>query len=216
MSFRSKILRRFFRAPEILAEAVVSRHPSMRFLAETRDTQTPISFRDWFRQEVRGVNRGPYWPVHPSSLVTGWRNVLAGVETSPGAMPGCYIQALGPVILGDYTQVAPNVSIVSSNHKLEDLREHEIGRVEIGEYSWLGAGAVILPNVTLGPFTIVAANAVVTQPFLHGYCVLAGVPARLIKRLDPDRCLRHRSRHEYHGFVPKAEFEAFRAKELMV
>lgn len=216
MSFRSKALRRIYRAPEILAEKLLARHPTMRFLSETQGTQTPISFREWYQQEVRGVNRGPYWPVHPSSLVTGWRNVLAGVETSPGAMPGCYIQALGPVILGDYTQVAPNVSIVSSNHRLEDLREHDIGRVEIGEYSWLGTGAVVLPNVTLGPFTIVAAGAVVTKSFPDGYCVLAGTPARVIKRLDPKNCPRHRSRHEYHGFVPKAEFEAFRAKELLV
>ncbi|WPY96235.1 acyltransferase (plasmid) [Limimaricola variabilis] len=216
MSFRSKNLRRIYRAPEILAEKLLSRHPSMRFLIETKNTQTPISFRDWYRQEVRGINRGPYWPVHPSSMVTGWRNVLAGIETSPGAMPGCYIQALGPVILGDYTQVAPNVSIISSNHKLEDLREHDIGRIEIGEYSWLGAGAVVLPNVTLGPFTVVAAGAVLTKPFPEGYCVLAGIPARVIKRLEPASCPRHRSRHEYHGFVPRTEFEAFRAKELLV
>lgn len=216
MSFRSKTLRRMFRAPEILAEAVFSLNPSMRFLIETRDTQAPISFRDWFRQEVLGINRGPYWPVHPSSMVTGWRRVLAGVETSPGAMPGCYIQALGPVILGDYVRVAHKVSIISSNHKLEDLREHEIGRVEIGDYSWLGAGAVVLPNVTLGPFTIVAAGAVVTKSFAEGYCVLAGMPARVVKTLDPLCCLRYRSQHEYHGFIPRAQFEAFRAKELLV
>lgn len=216
MTFRSTALRRIYRAPEIFAEKLLSRHPAMRFLKETRETQTPITFQDWFRQEVRGVNRGPYWPVHPASLVIGWRRVLAGVETSPGAMPGCYIQAMGPVILGDYTQIAPNVSIISANHKLEDLREHEIGRVEIGEYSWLGAGAIVLPNVTLGPFSIVAAGAVVTKPFPEGYCVLAGTPARVIKKLDPANCLRHRSPHEYHGFIPKADFEAFRAKELLV
>jgi acetyltransferase-like isoleucine patch superfamily enzyme len=123
---------------------------------------------------------------------------------------------MGPVILGDYTQIAPNVSIISSNHKLEDLREHDIGRVEIGEYSWLGAGAVVLPNVTLGPFTIVAAGAVVTKSFPEGYGVLAGVPARVIKKLDPEFCPRHRSQYEYHGFIPKADFEAFRSKELFV
>ena len=216
MSFRSTMLRRIYRAPEIVAEKLLGRLPAMKFLTETQHTQTPITFRDWFRQEVRGFNRGPYWPVHPASIVTGWRNVLAGVETSPGAMPGCYIQAMGPVILGDYTQIAPNVSIISSNHKLEDLREHDIGRVEIGEYSWLGAGAVVLPNVTLGPFTIVAAGAVVTKSFPEGYGVLAGVPARVIKKLDPEFCPRHRSQYEYHGFIPKADFEAFRSKELFV
>jgi acetyltransferase-like isoleucine patch superfamily enzyme len=216
MSFRSTALRRIFSLPEILLEKLLSRHPSMRFLIETQGTQTPISFRDWFRQEVLNINRGPYWPVHPSSKVTGWRNVLAGVETSPGAMPGCYIQALGPVILGDYTQIAPHVSIISSNHKLEDLRLHDIGSVEIGEYSWIGIGSVILPNVTLGPFTIVGANSVVNKSFPEGYCVLAGNPAHIIKKLNPEECLRYRSHCEYHGFIPKADFEEFRLKELLV
>ena len=216
MSFRSVFLRRVWRLPSFMLEKVLGYHASMRFIRETRGTQTPITFVEWFRQEVRGINRGPYWPVHPASLVTNWRNVLAGVETSPGQMPGCYIQALGPIILGDYTQIGPNVAIISSNHRLEDLREHEIGMVEIGEYSWLGAGLVILPNVTLGPFTVVGANAVVTHSFPKGYAVLVGNPARKIRDLDPAACPRHVSSHEYHGFIPKSEFPVFRARELHV
>lgn len=216
MTFRSTALRRTWRLPNIVLEKLLSKHPAMRFLQETRGTQTPITFDDWFRQEVRGTNRGPYWPVHPASLVTNWRNVLAGVETSPGQMPGCYIQAMGPILLGDYTQIGPNVSIISSNHLAEDLREHNIGRVEIGEYCWLGAGSVILPNVTLGPFTIVGSNSVVTKSFREGYAVLAGNPARKIRDLNPNTCPRHTSPHEYHGFVPRSEFAVFRARELNV
>lgn len=216
MSFRSNTLRRLYRAPEIFAERLLTKHPSMSFIRETKGTQTPITFRDWFRQEVRGVNRGPYWPVHPSSMVTGWRNVRAGVETSPGAMPGCYIQALGPIIIGDYTQIGPNVSLISSNHKMEDLRAHEISRIEIGSYGWIGAGAVILPGVTLGPFTMIGAGSVVTKSFIEGYCVLVGNPARILRRLDPATCPQHRSPHEYHGFIAKAEFAAFRERELKV
>ena len=214
MTFRAPVLRRLWHLPGRLLEAVISRLPSMRFLHETRGTQTPITFRDWFRQEVKGVNIGPYWPLHPSSIVTNWRRVVIGVETSPGRMPGCYIQALGPVYIGDYTQTGPNVSIISSNHKAEDLRDHDIGSVEIGEYSWLGAGSVILPNVKLGPFTVVGANAVVTKSFPEGYCVIGGNPARKIKDLDPAECPRHTSKHEYHGYIRKADFAAFREKEL--
>ena len=216
MTFRSTYLRRAFRIPEILLESLLSRHPSMRFLKETRSTQAPITFRDWFRQEVLGINRGPYWPLSSASSVTGWRNILIGVETNPGMMPGCYIQGIGKVVIGDYCRIGPNVSIISANHKLEDLRAHDLGRVEIGAYSWLAAGAVVLPNVTLGDFTIVAAGAVVTKSFPEGYAVLAGSPARVIRRIDPETCPRHKSKHEYYGFIPKSEFEAFRAKELLV
>jgi acetyltransferase-like isoleucine patch superfamily enzyme len=216
MNFRSTLLRRLYRLPILVLEALFTRLPSMRFLAQTRDTQTPVTFEDWFRQEVRGINRGPYWPVHPSSRVQSWRNVLAGIETSPGAMPGCYIQALGPILIGDYTQIGPNVCLISSNHDPADLRRHRIGRIEIGAYSWIGAGAIVLPDVTLGPFTIVGAGSVVTRPFPEGYCVIAGNPARLIRRLDPQTCIRHRSLHEYHGFIRAEDFAAFRARELRV
>lgn len=214
MTYQSRFLRRLVRIPEILLQATVSRLPGMGFLSQTRDTQTPIQFRDWLRQEVFGINRGPYWPVHGSSRVVNWRNILAGIETSPGIMPGCYIQAIGKVRIGDYTQIGPNVNIISANHRVEDLREHLPQQVTIGRYCWLGAGATVLPGVTLGDFTIVGAGSVVTKPFPEGHAVIAGNPARVIRPLNPADCLAHRSTHEYHGFVPAAEFDAFRRKEL--
>lgn len=192
------------------------RLPNMAFLEETRATQTPILFRDWLGQEVFGINRGPYWPVHVSSRVVNWRNVLAGIETSPGYMPGCYIQAIGKVRIGDYTQIGPNVNIISANHRVEDLREHLPSEVTIGCYSWLGAGSTVLPGVTLGDFVIVGAGSVVTKSFPEGYVVVAGNPAKIIRTLNPADCPRHRSQHEYHGYIPAAEFEAFRSKELNV
>jgi acetyltransferase-like isoleucine patch superfamily enzyme len=190
--------------------------PEFRFEIETKDTQTHATIAAWLRQNVLGTNKGPYWPVHPSSWIYNWTNILAGIETSPGQMPGCYIQAVGTIRIGDYTQIAPSVGIISANHQLEDNRHHVVGHVDIGAYGWIGMGAVILPNVVLGDFTIVAAGAVVTTSFPEGHCVLAGVPAKKIKDLDPAKCVRHRSKHEYHGFIPAAEFPAFRKKYLRV
>lgn len=86
----------------------------------------------------------------------------------------------------------------------------------MGEYCWLGAGSVILPNVTLGPFTIVGAGSVVSRSVPDGYCIVVGNPARIVRKLEPDACIRHKSAHEYHGFIPKSEFEEFRAKELRI
>jgi acetyltransferase-like isoleucine patch superfamily enzyme len=50
--------------------------------------------------------------------------------------------------------------------------------VNIGERCWLGMNAIILPGVTLGPYTVVAAGAVVTRSFHEGHCILMGMPAR--------------------------------------
>lgn len=216
MSFATSLLRRIYRAPKRTLELVCTRLPGFRFIRETRDTQTPITFDMWFRQEIQGINQGPYWPVHPSSVIVDWRNVLAGVETSPGYMPGCYVQAIGRIEIGDYTQIGPSVGLISANHAKHDLRVHEPASIVIGRYCWLGKGAVVLPGVVLGDFTIVGAGAVVTRSFPDGYCVVAGNPARELRKLDRAQCIEHRSPHEYCGFVRKSDFEAFRKKNLRV
>ncbi|MEO0981634.1 MAG: acyltransferase [Pseudomonadota bacterium] len=208
------LARRALQAPFRVSARAMRRVPGFKLFDETRDTQTPVTVGMWVRQQVFGVNHGPYWPVHPTSRVVGWRNVLAGVETSPGYMPGCYVQALGTIEIGDYTQIGPSVGLISANHEPGDLRRHRIGKITIGRYCWLGMGAMVLPDVTLGDFTVVGAGAVVTRSFPDGYCVIAGNPAAPIRSLDPEACTRHRSRREYHGFIPKARFAAFRAAEL--
>ncbi len=200
--------------PYRLLRKLLVQLPAFRFDRETRVTQTPATFENWWSQYILGYNRGPYWPVDRSSRVTGWQNILIGVETSPGLMPGCYIQAIGRISIGDYTQIAANVGIISANHDHYDNRKHIPKDITIGKYCWIGMGAVILPGVTLGDFTIVGANAVVTKSFPDGHCVLAGAPCRILKELDSNRCVRHQSPHEYHGFIPKNKFEAFRAKYL--
>ncbi len=212
----AKTIHSIRRIPIRLCRRICCLFPYFLFDQRTRDTQTPASFDDWYRQHILGVNRGPYWPVHPSSVVVGWKNILAGVETSPGLSPGCYIQGEGEVHIGDYTQIAPNVGIISANHVLGDSRQHERDVVRIGEYCWLGMGAIILPGVMLGDHTIVGAGAVVTKSFPDGYCVIAGNPASKLKDLDQTACEKHRSPHEYHGYIPRADFEVFRKKFLNV
>lgn len=190
--------------------------PFFRFIRETRNTQTPIKFSHWFRQKVMGKNRYVYWPVHPTSLVMYPQNIYAGIETCPGYMPGCFIQGMGKIYVGDYTQIAPNVGIISANHQLYDSREHDEKEVRIGKYCWLGMGSMIMPGVTLGDYTIVGAGSVVTKSFPEGYCVIAGNPAKIIKQLDKEKCVFHRSEFEYNGYIPGPKFEAFRKKFLNV
>jgi carbonic anhydrase/acetyltransferase-like protein (isoleucine patch superfamily) len=199
-----------------ILRAICCKHSHFRFVKETAGTQTPVTFDDWFRQNILGDKFGPYWPVHPSSTVMGWRNILAGVETSPGQSPGCYIQAIGPISIGDYTQIAPNVGIISANHEFSDNRKHIVDAVVIGKYCWIGMGAIILPGVVLGDFTVVGAGAIVTKSFPDGYCVIGGNPARSIKSLSIEDCVCHRSEHEYHGYIRKSDFDAFREKNLNV
>jgi acetyltransferase-like isoleucine patch superfamily enzyme len=191
--------------------------PWLRPLYETRDTQTPIKASMWFLQKVIGFNRHVYWPVHFTSIIMNYRNVYAGVETSPGFMPGCYIQGIGKIYIGDYTQISCNVGMITSNHDLEDSRKHTVVKnILIGKYCWIGMNSMILPGVELGDYTIVGAGSVVTKSFPEGYCVIAGNPAKLIKHLNPEECVIHKSEYEYNGYIPKQRFEAFRKEHLDV
>jgi acetyltransferase-like isoleucine patch superfamily enzyme len=211
--------RLYFKAIDIFNMAfvrIICVIPYFRFIKETRNTQTPITFNTWFHQKILGKNKNTYWPVSSKSLVTGAKNIYAGIETSPGLMPGCYIQGIGKIYVGDYTQIAPNVGIISANHDLYDNRHHVEKEVRIGKYCWLGIGCLIMPGVSLGDYTIVGAGSVVTKSFSEGYCVIAGNPARLVKHLEKERCVFHKSEHEYNGYIPARKFEAFRQKHLNV
>lgn len=180
----------------------------------SRQTQTPIplikllKFILWDRIRL-------YWPIHSSSVVVDAHRIHIGIETSPGLMPGCYIQGTNGIEIGDYTQIAAGVSMISSNHLLTDNRVHVAAPpIKIGAHSWIGTHAVILPGVSLGKYTIVGAGAVVTKSFEEGYQVLAGNPARIIKELDPSECVVHESQHKYHGFLSPDKFFSYQEKRL--
>lgn len=91
----------------------------------------------------------------------------------------------GHIYIGRGCYIASNVGIITANHKLDNLDEHEEGKdVILGEKCWIGMNSVILPGVVLGNKTIVAAGSVVTKSFPEGNAVIAGVPAKIIKNLN--------------------------------
>ncbi|NDC76828.1 MAG: acyltransferase [Chitinophagia bacterium] len=195
---------------------VIGRIPYFRFIRVTANTQVPITLDMWWQQVVLGKYDGLYWPIHPTSVVEDYRNVLIGVHTNPGYAPHCYIQGTGGIRIGDYTQVSRNVQILTVPNGSEALWNDTPKSVRIGQYCWLGMHSVILPGVELGDFTIVAAGSVVTQSFSEGYCVLAGNPAVITRRLDPGQCVRYNHRYPYVGFVKKKDFESYRRRKLLV
>ncbi len=124
------------------------------------------------------------WPVSP--YIDCGRNIEfdpEDVNCFNGA--GNYYQTFdAKIVLGKGCWIAKNVGIITSNHDLYDLNEHQPGKdVVLGERCWVGMNSVILPGVTLGDHTIVGAGSVVTKSFPDGNCVIAGNPARILRRL---------------------------------
>ncbi len=205
------LVRKPWRVPEI----ALSYLPYFGFLRKTTDYQNRVNFWMWFCQKIlnRGGNRDAYWPVSEFSQVYDAGSIKIGVDVCPGLMKGCYIQGRGGIRIGDFTQVGPNVGIISANHDVYDLREHTAGNVNIGSYCWIGMNSVILPGVELGDFTVVGAGSVVTRSFPDGYQVIAGNPARSIRLLDRSRCVRHDVKFRYIGFLTEEAFLARHSKQ---
>ncbi len=104
---------------------------------------------------------------------------------------GSHLVAHRSLVIGDDVITGPHCYLTDQNHVYADP-EVPIGQqwpaedpVEVGAGSWLGAGAIVLPGTRLGRNTVVAAGAVV-QGDHPDHAVLAGVPARVVRRWDPD------------------------------
>ncbi len=175
--------------------------PIVRDVARTADTAAPITWRGLFRQKILGTNRRAYWPMHFTSQAHDVSRIRVGIGSAPGFSAGCYLQAKNGIEVGDYTIIAANVGLISADHDPHCHGQHKPAPpIRIGDYSWIGMNAVILPGVELGEHTVVAAGAVVNRSFPDGYCIVGGVPAKVIKQLDREQVDRHRSEHEYVGF----------------
>ena len=74
--------------------------------------------------------------------------------------------------------------------------------------------SIVLPGVTLGPRTIVAAGSVVTKNFPDGFCVLAGNPAKLVKELDKSRFIPPHDEYDYYGYISQKNSHKFKQKYL--
>jgi acetyltransferase-like isoleucine patch superfamily enzyme len=163
------------------------------------------------------INKGAFWSIHPLSIVSYPKNVFAGVDICPGYNPGCYIHAVNRIYIGDYTQIGPNMGLMSGNHDLyAHLLQLAASPIVIGNHCWIGMGIVILPEVVLGDFTIVGAGSIVTHSFPEGHCVIVGNPPKKIKDLDEEKCIPFNAPNQYLGYVPKAKFEEFKNKHLNI
>ena len=100
---------------------------------------------------------------------------------------GSHIVAHHSIEIGDDVFTGPYVYITDQNHQYEDI-DTPIGRqwpvnsaVRIGAGSWLGTGTVILPGAAIGRNVVIAAGSVV-RGTVPDNCVVAGVPAKVVRQ----------------------------------
>lgn len=97
------------------------------------------------------------------------------------------LSASGGIEFEDGVMAAPGLKIATINHDMYDRNlTYTYGKVLVKKNAWLGLNATICPGVTIGKYAVVAAGAVVTKD-VPDYAVVAGVPAKVIKMLDPEK-----------------------------
>lgn len=97
------------------------------------------------------------------------------------------LSASGGIEFEDSVMAAPGLKIATINHDMYDRHTtYTYGKVTVKKNAWLGLNVTICPGVTIGKYAVVAAGAVVTKD-VPDYAVVGGVPAKVIKMLDPDQ-----------------------------
>lgn len=98
-------------------------------------------------------------------------------------MNNCLMMSRGGITIDDDVMIAANAQLISNNHDLHDHPLLLCKPVHICRNAWIGAGATILPGVTVGENAVVAAGAVVTKDVAPG-TIVGGNPAKFIKNVD--------------------------------
>ena len=115
-------------------------------------------------------------------------NAVGDVIIGDYTRVGLHNTIIGPVTIGNHVNLAQGITVTALNHNFSEADNRideqgvSTGQVVIGDDVWIGANAVVLPNVSIGRHCVIAAGAVVTKDVPDG-CVVAGIPAKIKKRL---------------------------------
>lgn len=94
---------------------------------------------------------------------------------------------IAPIFIGNNVKIGPNVQLITVNHPLEPAERRtgiEQGqKITIEDDVWIGAGALVLPGVTVHQGATIAAGSVVTRD-VPAYTIVAGNPTKVIRQLD--------------------------------
>lgn len=95
----------------------------------------------------------------------------------------CSFLDLGGITIEDHVLIGPKVNLITENHPINPSERQNLllKPIHIKRNAWIGAGATILPGVTIGENAVVAAGAVVSKDVADN-TIVGGVPAKLIKK----------------------------------
>jgi acetyltransferase-like isoleucine patch superfamily enzyme len=111
------------------------------------------------------------------------------IEDDVSIQQRCHITAASELIIGKGSMLSFDVMLTDVDHEYSSIgipigkQDLAINKTRIGERCFIGAGAKIMAGTLLGEQCVVGANTVVRGKF-PAFCVIAGTPARILKRYD--------------------------------
>lgn len=149
--------------------------------------------RRWFQKKKLyeiGENSElrPFVSINGTDSISIGKNVIIPPGTILSAMPNDIEHG---IFIEDDVLIGPNVSIYSATHNYKNVnlaikkQGYIAKKVTIKQGSWLGVNSVIMPGITVGINSVVAAGSIVTKD-VPDYCVVAGAPAKIIKKLGEE------------------------------
>lgn len=133
---------------------------------------------------LTGREVGEGFAMFPPFYTDFGKNITIGKNVFINS--GCHFQDQGGITIGDGTLIGHNVVLATVNHALEPSKNrlNFYAPIHLEEHVWIGSNATVLAGVTIGKWSVVAAGAVVTKD-VPPYTVVGGVPARIIKTVQP-------------------------------
>jgi acetyltransferase-like isoleucine patch superfamily enzyme len=97
-----------------------------------------------------------------------------------------HIDCTEKITIGDYTIIAGYQSQLLTHSINIELSRQDAAPISIGDYCFVGTNSVILGGARLPSYSVLGAKSLLNQAFEEPYRLIAGVPAKEIKSLDPD------------------------------
>jgi acetyltransferase-like isoleucine patch superfamily enzyme len=133
-------------------------------------------------------DRFKVWSTHRLTLIAGSGRIRIGSDVFING--GSILFSMKELVIEDAVAISNEVYICDSNSHGMEGRDVVEAPVRIGRGTWVGARAMILPGVTIGPRVMVAAGAVITRD-VPADSLVAGNPGRVVRKLNyPEGCLR--------------------------
>ncbi len=145
---------------------------------------TPAELRK-LMERLTGKKIDDTFRLFPPFYTDFGKNISIGKDVFINS--GCHFQDQGGIIIGDGSFIGHNVVLATINHDLDPAnnRKNHYAPITIGNHVWIGSNATILPGVTMGEWSVVAAGAVVIKD-VPPYTMVGGVPAKVLKTIRND------------------------------